>query len=243
MTTWSGGPNAVGVPPSPHTAQVKVALLAPELLAGLVALVLRHIDAECRPASSEADLKKLATWSPDILIADLDKYPRAPEWTRIDSVVVPCLGLMHVRQARSKLEAFERGVTDLIEIPFTPDEIVVRTMAALMRGSARKVKMRSHIQVGRFEMDLEEPGVRLNNSNSLVKLTLLEQTLLYLFMAHPGRTLAREEILRDIWGGQSAVTSNVIDRHIRDLRVKLQESWREPRSIATEPGKGYRFVG
>jgi DNA-binding response OmpR family regulator len=35
----------------------------------------------------------------------------------------------------------------------------------------------------------------------------------------------------------------VIDRHIRDLRVKLQEKWDEPKFIATEPGKGYRFVG
>jgi DNA-binding response OmpR family regulator len=90
-------------------------------------------------------------------------------------------------------------------------------------------------------MDIEGPGVRLNES--LVKVTLLEQTLLYLFLAHPGQTLTREDILTNIWGSQSAVTSNVIDRHIRDLRVKLQEKWREPRFIATEAGKGYRFVG
>jgi DNA-binding response OmpR family regulator len=243
MTAVSRDPDASPMPAAPQTTQVKVALLAQELLGGLVGLVLRHLDAECRPVASEADLRRLATWPPDILIADLDKYPKAPEWTRVDGTVIPCLGLLRRRETKSKLEAFERGVNDLIEIPFTPDEIVVRTMAVLMRGSPspRKIKIRDRIQVGRFEMDLEEPGVRLNNS--LVKLTLLEHTLLYVFMAHPGRTLSREEILGDIWGGQSAVTSNVIDRHIRDLRVKLQESWREPRSIATEPGKGYRFVG
>jgi DNA-binding response OmpR family regulator len=36
--------------------------------------------------------------------------------------------------------------------------------------------------------------------------------------------------------------SNVVDRHIRSLRIKLQDDWRKPRFIATVPGQGYRFV-
>jgi DNA-binding response OmpR family regulator len=55
--------------------------------------------------------------------------------------------------------------------------------------------------------------------------------------------LTRDEVLRNIWGGETAVTSNVIDRHIRDLRVKLGESWRQPSVIETVPGQGYRFIG
>jgi DNA-binding response OmpR family regulator len=227
---------------APRSAQVKVALLAHELLGGLVGLVLRHIDAECRPVSSHGDVNALIkTWAPDILVADLDTYEKAPEWVRTDGKAIPCLGLTRRRETMKKLEAFERGVDDLIEIPFTPDEIVVRTVAVLMRVSGHKVAIQSRLRVGRFEMELQEPGVRLNDT--LVKLSLLEQTLLYLFLANPGQTLSREDILTNIWGSQSAVTSNVIDRHIRDLRVKLQEKWQEPKFIATEPGKGYRFVG
>jgi DNA-binding winged helix-turn-helix (wHTH) protein len=33
-----------------------------------------------------------------------------------------------------------------------------------------------------------------------------------------------------------------VDRHIRSLRIKLQDDWRQPRFIATVPGQGYRFV-
>jgi DNA-binding response OmpR family regulator len=36
--------------------------------------------------------------------------------------------------------------------------------------------------------------------------------------------------------------SNVVDRHVRTLRAKLQNDWRKPRFIATVPGKGYRFL-
>lgn len=230
------------MPPSSSKPQVKVVLLAQQLLGGLVSVVLRHVDAECRPAASQAEVRQLlTTWSPDILIADLDKYERAPEWTRIDGTSIPCLGLTRRRETMAKLEAFERGVADVIEIPFTPDEIVVRTVAALMHSSGRKPEIQSRVRIGRFEMELEEPRILLNDG--ILKLTLLEQSLLYVFLAHPGQTLSREDILTNIWGSQSAVTSNVIDRHIRDLRVKLQEKWREPKFIATDPGKGYRFVG
>jgi len=36
--------------------------------------------------------------------------------------------------------------------------------------------------------------------------------------------------------------SNIVDRHIRSLRIKLQNDYRHPRFIETVPGKGYRFI-
>jgi DNA-binding winged helix-turn-helix (wHTH) protein len=35
---------------------------------------------------------------------------------------------------------------------------------------------------------------------------------------------------------------NVVDWHIRNLRIKLQNGWRKPRYIATVPGRSYCFV-
>jgi len=36
--------------------------------------------------------------------------------------------------------------------------------------------------------------------------------------------------------------SNVVERHVRNLRIKLQDDWRRPRYISTVPGRGYRFL-
>ena len=36
--------------------------------------------------------------------------------------------------------------------------------------------------------------------------------------------------------------SNVVDGQIRNLRARLQNDWRQPRLIATVPGRGYRFL-
>jgi DNA-binding winged helix-turn-helix (wHTH) protein len=54
--------------------------------------------------------------------------------------------------------------------------------------------------------------------------------------------VTREEILDAIWGTDFVAESNSVDRHIRSLRVKLQNDYRRPRFIATVPGVGYRFV-
>ncbi len=34
----------------------------------------------------------------------------------------------------------------------------------------------------------------------------------------------------------------MVDRHIRSLRIKLQDDYRHPRFIETVPGRGYRFI-
>ncbi|MGH2377463.1 MAG: response regulator transcription factor [Candidatus Limnocylindria bacterium] len=227
---------------SPTKTRPRVALLSEPLIGSLVRLVLGHIDADCRLVRAPADLRKLVRegW-PEILLADLDHHERAPEWTRYDGFVIPCVGLTRRRETMFKLEAYRRGAYDVIEVPFTPDEIVVRTMAAYARAHGRTPVLRARLRVEPFEMDIAVGSVRMDSTP--LRLTLLEQTLLYLFLAHPGEVLDRERILANVWGAGSAVTSNVIDRHIRDLRVKLGESWRSPRFIETIPGEGYRFVG
>jgi two-component system alkaline phosphatase synthesis response regulator PhoP len=54
--------------------------------------------------------------------------------------------------------------------------------------------------------------------------------------------LSREQILDALWGTDFVIESNVVDRHVRALRAKLQNDWHEPRYIETVPGAGYRFV-
>ena len=77
--------------------------------------------------------------------------------------------------------------------------------------------------------------------HSELQLTGLEQSLLYLLAANAGRVLSRNEILDALWGTDYIADSNVVDRHIRNLRAKLQNDWRRPRYIRTIPGRGYQF--
>jgi DNA-binding response OmpR family regulator len=63
-----------------------------------------------------------------------------------------------------------------------------------------------------------------------------------LLAANSGRVVTRDEILDVVWGLDFVAESNIVDRHIRVLRSKLQNDYRQPRYIAAVPGRGYRFV-
>lgn len=76
----------------------------------------------------------------------------------------------------------------------------------------------------------------------MIHLTVLEQSLLYVLASRAGRIVSRDEILDAVWGPDFLAESNIVDRHVRSLRVKLGDDYRKPRFIATVAGKGYRFL-
>ena len=96
------------------------------------------------------------------------------------------------------------------------------------------------IRLGEIEIDIVNRVVHAGDS--VVHLSGIEQSLLYLLASRGGRVVNREEILDTIWGVDFVAESNIVDRHIRSLRIKLQNGYRHPRFIATVPGLGYRFV-
>jgi len=96
------------------------------------------------------------------------------------------------------------------------------------------------ITIGEIEIDILSREVR--TGTSIVHLSGIEQSLLYLLASRGGRVLTRDEILDAIWGTDFVAESNIVDRHVRTLRIKLQNDYRHPRFIATVPGAGYRFI-
>jgi two-component system, OmpR family, alkaline phosphatase synthesis response regulator PhoP len=96
------------------------------------------------------------------------------------------------------------------------------------------------IRLGDMEIDIVNRQVRAGES--VVHLSGIEQSLLYLLASRGGLVVSRDEILDAIWGADFVAESNVVDRHVRSLRVKLHDDYRSPRFIATVPGRGYRFV-
>ena len=186
----------------------------------------------------------VAKWQPHLVIVDMDL-----DGTQIIVLLgggisgrgrLPVIGLTRRSDLRTKLAAFAAGVDDILTIPFAPEEFLARIIAVLRRSYADAVSFTPVIKVGELEIDILKRTVRSGTSE--LHLTSLEQSLLYLLAANAGRVVTREEILDTLWGVDYVAESNVVDRHIRSLRVKLQNGWRKPRFIATVPGRGYRFV-
>ena len=141
---------------------------------------------------------------------------------------------------KTKLDAFERGADDFLSIPMIPDELIARVHAVMRRTYGQGMPIVPAIHVGDLEIDLLEREVRSGSHRA--RLTDIEQALLYFLASNAGKTLAREAILDALWGDDYVAESNLVDRHVRNLRVKLHDDWRRPRFIRTVPGKGYRFI-
>jgi len=185
----------------------------------------------------------VATWKPHLLVVDIDLEGGAGIQL-IDEARGPgqigVIALTRRSDLRGKLDAFERGADDYIGIPFVPDDLVVRVRAVLRRTHGSAGELVPRLLIGDLEIDVLNRKVVAAGHD--LHLTSLEQALLYLLAANAGSTLTREQILDSLWGTDFVVESNVVDRHVRALRAKLQNDWRTPRYIETVPGTGYRFV-
>jgi DNA-binding response OmpR family regulator len=170
------------------------------LVVDLIELTLNHGLFLVRPARNLAEAEAiLAAWHPHLAVIDMDHddstalLGRLGDSNRLTKRVTPALGLTRRGDLKTKLKAFDLGVDDILTMPFSPEELLARSIVITRRATGSRV-------------------------------------------------VSRDEILDAIWGTDFVAESNIVDRHIRSLRIKLQNDYRHPRFIATVPGRGYRFI-
>ena len=239
QTTSSGSPSQGRSP-----FRVLVVVSQP-VLTQVVHLALGHGRFVPRTASTGADGRAaLEHWKPHLTIIDMD-VGNGEIMAWLDTAAargerMPVIALTRRGDLRTKLDAFSRGVDDILTVPFSPEELVARLLAIMRRTYREDVAFTPVIRLGELEIDMLNR--RVHTGSVELQLTSLEQSLLYLLAANAGRLVTRDEVMDHLWGADYAADSNVVDQHVRSLRAKLQDDWRQPRFIATVPGRGYRFL-
>jgi DNA-binding response OmpR family regulator len=211
----------------------------------LVKMTLNHGVYVVRTATRADEVESiLEDWQPHLALLDMDldgaRIMSLLQAKPIGGMRLPVIGLTRRGDLKTKLASFEAGVDDILTIPFAPEELLARVIALVRRTYSGAVTFTPIIRLGDLEIDILNRTVRAGTSE--LHLTSLEQSLLYLLAANAGRVITREEILDSLWGVDYVAESNVVDRQIRNLRARLQNDWRQPRFIATVPGRGYRFL-
>ena len=228
--------------PSP----VRVLVLTEQrLIAEMVKLTLNHGVYVARSATNLDDATEiLREWHPQLGVLDMDiggdRLMVQMAQSRFGDTRIPVLALTRRGDLKTKLAAFEQGVEDIMTIPIAPEELLARVLVITRRNLGADVPLNPILKIGEIEIDILNRQVRAGTSD--IHLTGLEQSLLYLLAANAGQVVSRDDILDALWGVDFVAESNVVDRHIRSLRIKLQNDWRKPRFIETVPGQGYRFI-
>jgi DNA-binding response OmpR family regulator len=228
-----------------HTPARVLVVVDQPTLAQMITFALSHSHCltQVVPNADEATTT-LRDWQPHLVIINMDlaggDMLSALGYSDLATERIPAIALTRRGDMKTTLRAFDQGVDDVLTIPFCPEEFVARVLVALRRTYRVAAAFTPVLQLGELEIDILSRSVRIKGHE--LGLTSLEQSLLYLLAANAGRLLTRDEILDHLWGTDFVSESNIVDRHIRNLRIKLQNDYRRPRYIATVPGKGYRFL-
>jgi len=96
-------------------------------------------------------------------------------------------------------------------------------------------------QYGTIRVDVREAQV--TREGKPVYLTAREFQLLRYLIERAGTTVARDELLRSVWGYDSDTLTRTVDTHVASLRQKLEQNPKKPELILSVSGVGYRFMG
>ena len=152
----------------------------------------------------------------------------------------PILMLTARTQMADKVKGLKIGADDYLTKPFEMAELLARVEALLRRGKGAGSEGPDFYDFGPLHIDMRRTEVL--RDGSLAPLSTKEFQLLRYLIEHRGRTLSREELLKDVWGYTSAPSTRTVDVHVAWLRQKLENDPKQPKYILTVHGQGYKFA-
>lgn len=152
---------------------------------------------------------------------------------------IPIIILTAKTEEVDRVVGFELGADDYVTKPFSVRELILRVKAILKRGidSPRQENDSFDIEAGDIRLNLDAHQVFVDDEE--ITLTALEFRLLKHLLDRRGRVQTRDQLLEEVWGYSSDVTTRTVDTHIKRLREKLLGAGD---CIQTIRGVGYRLA-
>ena len=193
--------------------------------------------------SIEEGEKALASNQIDVIILDL-MLPDGSGLTLCRDIKsddktkhIPIIILTAKTEEVDRVVGFELGADDYVTKPFSVRELILRVKAILKRGpTSNKNSEDDEYSFGELTLNFEAHQAYINGNE--ISLTALEFRLLKHLIDRKGRVQTRDQLLEDVWGYSSDVTTRTVDTHIKRLREKLGSVGNH---IQTIRGVGYRF--
>jgi DNA-binding response OmpR family regulator len=214
---------------------------------GLLDVIAHYLEDEgfsvVRAATGPDAIDAFAQHTPDLVVLDvnLPGFPGTEVLQRIRAVRdVPVIMLTARTSEVDRVVGLELGADDYVGKPFSPRELVARVKSVLRRSDrgAREAKAPQR-RVGAISIDPAAHDVRVDGKP--VALTPTQFKLLDILMSHVGQTLTRDQLLQRV-SADGDVFDRTLDRHIANLRARVEPDPANPRHIITVFGVGYKMV-
>jgi two-component system response regulator RegX3 len=133
------------------------------------------------------------------------------------------------------------GADDYVGKPFSVQQLMLR-IEAVLRRSALAISPVKLLELGPLTIDLD--NLSGSNGNEAIAFTRREIDILAYLAQHCARPVSREELLLKVWGyaRNLDIETRTVDIHIAKLRRKIERDPKNPASLLTIRGAGYRLM-
>ena len=155
------------------------------------------------------------------------------ESLRAEGIRTPVLMMSGMGAIDDRVAGLRAGGDDYLVKPFAMREFSARvdSLARRLADATETV-----LNAGALSMELITRKVRRRGRE--IELLPREFKLLEYFMRRPGQVVTRQMLLQEVWNFRFQAQSNVVDVHIRNLRIKLDAPG-EKKLIVNLRGEGF----
>ena len=177
----------------------------------------------------------------DIMLPGMDGYEICDE-IRSKDRDQPIIMLTAKTSDEEIIQGLKLGADDYVAKPFSIQQLVLRVEAVLRRSQIGIDRAKTISLANDVHIDTEN----LSGQNGAEPLTFTKreiEVLVYL-AANSGRPVPREELLTKVWGyaRNLEIETRTVDIHIAKIRRKIEADPKEPASLVTVRGAGYRLL-
>jgi len=177
----------------------------------------------------------------DIMLPGMDGYEICNQ-IRAQDRDQPIIMLTARTSDEEIIEGLKLGADDYVAKPFSIQQLVLRVEAVLRRSQvgidqAKTISLANDVQI-------DTENLTGHNGADELTFTKREIEVMAYLAANSTRPISRDELLTKVWGyaRNLEIETRTIDIHIAKIRRKIEADPKEPASLVTVRGAGYRLL-
>ena len=214
-----------------------------ENLAHFVELELKHEGYEtyaCESGRTGLEVALSEEWDSillDLMLPDLNGLEVCRRVRQVKNT--PIIMMTARDSVIDRVSGLDHGADDYVIKPFAIEELLARLRAVLRRVDLEsEYNSSKQTTVSYRDLVIEKENRVVRRGDEIIELTKREYELLLTLMENANEVLARDVLLKEVWGYESQIETNVVDVYIRYLRNKIDRPG-EDSYIQTVRGTGY----